>query len=566
MPKNNPKVTVKVTNRSGFDKSHRSSGTLSCGTITPLLFDEVIPNSKVSLKLNLAAQLPPLVSDTYMNCKLRAEAFFIPMRLLSKSFEDWFNDNGPDALNAGGDQPSDFWWSSRKPALPVLEISAQDFEHSSISFNELAGPGTLLDFLGFRKNGLAGTSAPRTAISMLPMEAYHLVWSEWYRNPRVQRPAFAPLSNLAASSLSNSGYGTPVASMPYNYYDYDDVNNYVYSINDQATSMSPLNCADGVPIYSLRQRNFGLDYFTGSRLDPQQGNKSGVVVPPAGQEMTIAAIRLANSIQLFRERNNIASPRFQDQLKARYNADLSDGVAQRSICLGSAVYDLSTRGIDQTSPERGGDGVNPFSGVAAQYGRAYAAGSDFIISNFTANEPGYILVNVTVVPEVTYTFGASPLFGRYVGPGSLVNMANPLLQNVGDQPIYADELSSKVYDKSSAPYIFGYTDRYSDFMFIPNQVHGNFRDDQNMHSFVLQRSFDNVDSVFLSSAFLQIPKDYLDQILTTNAGVSGLAAWYDCMLDYKVSMPLAEYSIPSLQDPGAEHGQSVSLRRNGSIF
>lgn len=75
MPKNNPRISVKVPKRSGFDKSFRNSGSLQCGTITPVLLDEVIPNSRVSLKLNMAVNMPPLVSDTYMNVKLKAEAF-----------------------------------------------------------------------------------------------------------------------------------------------------------------------------------------------------------------------------------------------------------------------------------------------------------------------------------------------------------------------------------------------------------------------------------------------------------------------------------------------------------
>ena len=92
MPYAKQSIKVKIPDKSGFDKSHRNSGTLNCGTITPILCDEVIPGTRASLRLNLAAQFPPLVSDTYMNCKLKAEAFFVPSRLLRASFEDWFND------------------------------------------------------------------------------------------------------------------------------------------------------------------------------------------------------------------------------------------------------------------------------------------------------------------------------------------------------------------------------------------------------------------------------------------------------------------------------------------
>ena len=57
-------IKVKVPQRSGFDKSHRHSGSFTCGTITPILCDEVIPNTRISLRIPISIQLPPLVSET----------------------------------------------------------------------------------------------------------------------------------------------------------------------------------------------------------------------------------------------------------------------------------------------------------------------------------------------------------------------------------------------------------------------------------------------------------------------------------------------------------------------
>ena len=73
-------VQVQVPHKSGFDKSHMNLLTTKCGTLTPILCDEVVPNTTVNLKLNLSATLPPLASDTFMRCDLKAEAFFVPYR------------------------------------------------------------------------------------------------------------------------------------------------------------------------------------------------------------------------------------------------------------------------------------------------------------------------------------------------------------------------------------------------------------------------------------------------------------------------------------------------------
>ena len=56
------KVPVNVPKLSGFDKSHQNLLTTKCGTITPILIDELIPGSKVHLKLALSASLPPMAS------------------------------------------------------------------------------------------------------------------------------------------------------------------------------------------------------------------------------------------------------------------------------------------------------------------------------------------------------------------------------------------------------------------------------------------------------------------------------------------------------------------------
>lgn len=567
MPYVKNKIRVQVPHRSGFDKSHRHSGSLLCGQITPILCDELIPNSRVSLRIPISVQLPPLVSDTYMNVKAKVEAFFVPSRLLCASFEDFFCDF-PRRVFTTDSSTSDQSSGSFQDviaAIPVLNISPSGGAQSGI-----LAPGSLMDRLGVR----APVSASAFSYyNPLPLIAYHLVWQEWYRNPRVQNPAFAHRLGDSDFAVLNNFVGA--AYLPYSYFHRSFVADGGYSAPDNSilpvnsSNLNSYNLADGVSLFALRQRNFGLDYFTGSRVSAQQGQPSAVdIAIPAGTDsaggtasFSIAQLRAMNSIQQFRERNNIPSPRLVDQVRARYNANLSDGVAQRPICIGSASYDVYSRGVDQTSDSN--DAVatpeNLFSGVGAQYGRAGASGNDFLIQDFVANEPGYLLVNLTLVPEVTYSTGIPSMFTRYQSVGSITDMACCLLQNVGDQPIYQREITG--FDVNT---VFGYQDRYADWMYLPNRTSGLLRDGQSLSQFVLQRSL--VGSPTINSSFLQIPTTYLDGVMTVSSLTSGVSAWFDCMLNYKVSMPLAEFSIPSLQDPAYEHGESVVLRRNGQIF
>lgn len=569
--RSNQRYKVTVPRRSGFDKSFRNTGTGKCGTLIPILCDEVIPGTKARLKLNLTAQLPPLVSDTYMNVKLKAEAFFVPMRLCCGSFEGWFCDF-PQRVLTSSSALSTFSFQDIDCVLPTMAISSSSSGGTPSSFY---GLGSLLDYLGVRGSFIGGVNPSNLVINPLPIVAYHLVWQEFYRNPRVQNPAFAKHIGSFANVSSYVSSSQFVSAIPSTWFHRGAVNSEGQPAVDNSsfgviTDDIRFKCADGVHFLSLRQRNFGLDYFTGARVTPQQGDAVSVSFDVGDDtgSMTIAALRAANSLQQFRERNNLPSPRLVDQVKARYGASLSDGVAQRPICIGSATYDLSSTGVNQTAanPSDVGSGVNPFNSVASQYGRAYGAGSDFIIEDFVANEPGYILVNLSLVPEVTYSRGIDRKFLRYRDSGSIVEMACGLLQNVGDQPIMVSEVSGNVPSLVEPDAIFAYTDRFADFMYIPNQAHGQMRQSGTLYSYVLQRDFSGVE---FGSDFLEIPVGYLDSIFAYEddlTGDLGFSYWYDCLLDYKVSMPLQEYSIPSLQDPAYEHGEVVNLRRNGQIF
>lgn len=82
---------------------------------------------------------------------------------------------------------------------------------------------------------------------------------------------------------------------------------------------------------------------------PQLGDAQSVRI--ANNNFTIAALRAANSMQEFEEFNQLAGSRFQDQLRVRYGASLSDGVAQRCLFLGSGSFDVYSKGVYQTVEE-----------------------------------------------------------------------------------------------------------------------------------------------------------------------------------------------------------------------
>lgn len=538
------KVPVNVPKLSGFDKSHHNILTSMPGTITPILVDELIPGSRVNLNLALSASLPPLASDTFMKCSVKVEAFFVPIRLLCGSFESWFT-NEPKEFE-------DFGTSTFTSSLGVLPRFGM-FDSTSAATLASQGffaPGSLADYLGFRPNSVASAISSYD-FTALPFLAYHKIYQDWYRNSLIQREAFLPPANWGNTPASS----TQMAGLaPYEFYG-------SVSYDGLFDTIDKCKLADGFSMFSLRQRNFGLDYFTTATPTAQQGSAEVVTFNTSGAtgQFSIAALRAANSMQIFKERNNLSGNLYVEQLYARYGSRPSDGVAQRALFLGSAEYECYSHGVFQTSqPGTQTSTSNPFDSVGTQYGNGRASGNSHV-TEFKVSEPGYFMVMATLVPRASYSSGIDRMWWHYVGAGSLADLANPILQNVGPQPIYQSEL-----DGNAGVGVFGYTDRYAEFKAKNDGVHGLIRDGSSLQSFALQRSFSPNNPPTINDAFLKIPATFLDQITAVSGDVSNYGCWMDMYFDYKVSQPLAKYSLPSLQDPAYEHGRTLVINRGGS--
>lgn len=547
------KVPVKVQKKSGFDKSFQNLFTSKVGTITPILTDELIPNTTVNLKMAISTQLPPLASDTFMRVKQKYAAFFVPTRLLVSDYEKWLTGNKGTV-------------GSEKyiPVMPEYRWQpSKDYDHFK--------PGSLADYLGYKvvekTPAQISSVTATTRVCALPFLAYHRIYNDWFRNSLVQKDIYADTvgSSIACASMSTRHF-------------WNGSTNSQYMTAGLGTTQNTAHSDlfnDGVRLWELRQANFGSDIFTSCTPNPQNGEAQSVsfAMPEnAGDDgsFTISALRAANSMQQFLERNNLAGNRLVDYVKAQYGANLSDSIAQRPILLGAGSFDVYSKGIYQTNMSTDGSSVssNPFAtSTAARFGSAYVDGQDLIIKGFTAQEPGYLMVVTWLSPKVTYSTGLDPMLDRYLGYNSQSDMANPILQNVGNEPIYVKQLDSRFAYTNTVNTVFGYNDRYANWKDKQDEVHGILRDDSSLQAFALQRTFDN-DGVAnpapaINSSFLQIPTNYLDQIASVSTDISNYGYWSDTYFDYKVSMPLARYSIPSLQDPAYEHGDDIIIDRSG---
>ena len=576
-----PKVDLKVVQKSAFpSKVHFNQGTAKVGSLVPVLVDELIPNTTVDIKMAVAASLPPLAADAFMNVDYCVEAFFVPMRLCYQGFESFFTQTKMNQVygNASHVPQID---SSDRAVLPRLFVRVDvDPDEGFSDMSILKQPHNLFDyFSAFYDQESHYDEDTYLPINPMLYVAYNLIWDNWYRNTLVQKSAFA---SIAGWNNSLQPSECPFMTLPSSVYTATHGNIYLnaltlyrLNIGQTPSQFSYLwrGCfADGHPFFKLRQRNFGFDYFTNSWPSAQHGDSQSVTI--ADGKFSISALRGANSLQQWEEQGQFC-PRLVEAVRARYGAHLSDSIAQRPICLGSGRYPIVSKSVDVTATNTGN--VNPMAGSAgAQVARGYANGTEHLIDSFTAQEPGYLFILGSLVPSVTYSSGVDRLNSRYMlgsFAGQRVEMADPLLQNTGNQPIYRFELGGDIVGDSSG--IFGYSDRFADFMVKRNSVHGLLRLtssnylSNSLNMFVAQRFFGGAgsgSSLMQSSAFLQIPTNYLDNVTAVRESVSTYGYWYECGFNYRCSMPLAQYSVPSLQNPAYEHGQTVTVHRGGFRF
>lgn len=531
------KVPVKVQDRSGFDMSHENLFSAKIGTLIPASVEEVMPGDVVSVGGAMSVELPPLATNFKGRVDARLEAFFIPNRLLWAGWQDYIcQDQNHKPIVPGFDVPA---------SVPKVRLSTSN-----------AGAGSLADYLGV-KSFYKGTNSPNAAdVNALPFLAYQKVIDDWYRDSNIQQPFFV---DGIQNGVTNTFYA---AGLPYLRNTGTFTTTGVYGNNNVMTGFN------GRQLTDLAQRNFAKDYYTTMTTQPQAGAaaqlefKVSAIADPDTQtqdgSFSIASLRTANALQKWLERNNIAGTRYYDQILAHYGVLPSDAAFQRPVLLGSMTTPVIVNSIAQNAQGTNSQTKNPYANsTGAQFGRGNAFGKDSLINDFEVKEHGFIIIMFSLVPHAYYSTGSR----RYITHRSTSDTyAFPEFAGIGDQPIYKDELTSDT-NLIGAESSIGYAQRYAEYKYHDDEVHGLLRDGENLNAFVLSRGFDS--SVALSSSLLEIPTNYMDSVMVTTAGVSGFNAIVDCYFDAKYLRVLPEYSLPTLCD-GEDNGKKIYVPKGGT--
>ena len=553
------KTPIEVPNKSGFDMSHENTFTGSCGTLIPVLCEELLPNDTISIGEMSEFKLPPAVANFYGRIDVRMEAFFVPNRIVWAGWQDFITSQVSNPFNPN--QKPTVGTFIQPETVPSITMTGNI---TSGQAADVFGPGTLSDYLGNKIISTPSAFAGRNAIiqNALPFLAYHKIYEDWYMNTAIQKTPFVR-TNAGVTAANYT-----VQSAPYVL----SVKSPVYTVKGVGQTGVTTNGTfnDGVQITDLRQRNYAKDYFTTATYAPQAGSESslsfGVDTAAENPEgsFTIAALRSANKLQQWLERNNIAGYRYADQIQAQFGVLPSDATMNRSIFLGGVTHNVYNRSVYQTA----GNGSttadkNTFSKtLGGEAASIQSNGEGSLIDKFTATEHGHVIVLCSLVPHAMYGSGRR----RYLTRSRLGDFAFPLLQGVGNQAIYKAELTG--YDPAypgPTESVFGYTDQYAEYKYHDDEVHGLLRGGNNLEYFQLQRIFDPDENVpELGTSFIQIGRTDLDGVLSSGNAVNGFTYWGDIYFSMKKISTLSEYIIPTLGDLKNTHKEYVD--RNGRML
>lgn len=501
---------VDVQRRNGFSRSFLNSGTAKVGTLTPVLVKKVSPGEIVSDRISYNVTLPPMASNFRGRVDVCFESFFVPNRLLYGGWRNFLMYNGGLSTQFA---PS---------GVPKTGYPRASYYNSNCT------QGSLLDYLGYRPL-LNASNTYLNSCDLLRVLSYHRIYHDWYRRKSVQSPVFLPPS--FNSSVS-------VGSLPYQY-----ITN-TSEFNTQNTAL-----ADGVNLYSLRQRNWDLDYFTDS-YTTQNGGSTPISIEVGDNGFTIQQFRLGNSLQRFAERNQLADGDYKTTIYVNYDTVPSDALCEQSIFIRQIRKPVVTKSVFANQSNTDPAGVSKYAGLQGnRAGFSDSVDSGVLFDNFQVKEHGFLFVIMSLVPEANYSQGIQR---ECIVPESQEGMSFsnmfpiPQLAQVGNQPIYSGEL---IYSNTSpGPLsVFGYTERFAEYKTAKNEIHGLLASGESFAYSMVQRSFAD-SAVTLNSSFLQIPTTALDNITALTSSLSEYGYEYDVFHDFSTISPWPEYSTPTLGD------------------
>ena len=420
-----------------------------------------------------------MVFPVYQQIKASIHYFFVPNRVAFKPWEQFIT---------GGRL------GTSTPAPSVYPIS--DFFEGATGWHNFFVDGQLADYLGYPTSADAKfwDTHSMPDFDFIPFFDYQLIYDTFYRDETLEQPLFSvdggyadsqtgceDLSQLHDASLATPAVASVLFPMRTKCWKKDYFTTATPSPQRGASVLMPSGGSSVADQYST------LFLETDGTLSPRPAGRSPLqtLAPRASfGAPTMNDFYKGSALQRWLQRNS-KGYRYIEQMANHFGVHVPDYRLQRPQYLGGISQNVQISEITQTSETTANSALGQYAG------RAVASGVGKRIT-FEVPEHGYIMGIMSIYPLASYCQGVR----RNLIRSDKFDYFWRDFEGIGQQPIYNKELSCF----GNLDGVFGYQERYAEYKFHGNEVHGDFRN--TMSDWTMSRIFSSAPA--LNQDFLHV--------------------------------------------------------------
>lgn len=522
-------IPLRRPKRSRFNLSHEVDTAFNIGQLVPTCRPlEVVPGDTFKLAQVASVDLMPLVRPFKGDLYFESWAFFVTNDMLFDSKRTDIKFKSFSEYLTGASDPK---------AISDLPLSFNTFADN----HQLVTPGNIGDYLGYPVN--VGNNLSSQKWTTMPLNAYNLIWNEYFRDENLQSEIEGSEVYLVhnvnykkdrfTSAFRTEQKGNPITlgiqkSAPIRITSTQNGTDYVQTVQ----TFTPIDSGGAVVSYDGIVASPTIPYSSGTtyKVDVDLSQASAI---------TINDLRLANKLQLWQERNQLAGSRPKEYLLANYGIAPNDETLQRPVLIGHTKTPVIINTVMQnieTEEVSSGSGTG---GKASKGGNGVTTQSTYF-GKWTAKEFGWILILSALRPKANYTQGIH----RSLIKNTVYDFFNPIFQNLGQQEIYNSEIFPQ--NTSDDEEIFGFTDRYNEYRHIESMTTGILRStiDGGLGAWTMRRQFAELPT--LGSNFITVNASEYDYLFNFTSSFQTPQAIIQANNIITAIRPLSKYAHPSL--------------------